>query len=94
MNPRDVAVLGAGLAGLGFARHWPGCIVYEAENEPGGQARSHEFCGAWFAGSRVRSWLRGCGIETVGLLGAWEYVWSDRAYAAGRDLAESMGRAN
>ena len=64
MNPRDVAVLGAGLAGLGFARHWPGCRVYEAENEPGGQARSHEFCGAWFdrgahiCHSRDEGWLK------------------------------------
>lgn len=48
MSAREVAVLGAGLAGLGFARHWPGCRVFEAESEPGGHARSHEFGGAWF----------------------------------------------
>lgn len=48
MPDRNVVVLGAGLAGLGFARHWPGCRVFEAEAEPGGYARSHEFAGAWF----------------------------------------------
>ena len=48
MSDRNVIVLGAGLAGLGFARHWPGCRVFEAEAEPGGYARSREFAGAWF----------------------------------------------
>ena len=48
MSPGGVVVLGGGLAGLGFARHWPGCRVFEAEAEPGGYARSHEFAGAWF----------------------------------------------
>ena len=64
MSGREVVVLGAGLAGLGFARHWPGCRVFEAENEPGGQARSHEFGGAWFdrgahiCHSRDEGWIR------------------------------------
>jgi protoporphyrinogen oxidase len=48
MSERNVIVLGAGLAGLGFARHFPGCRVFEAETEPGGHARSHGFAGAWF----------------------------------------------
>ena len=48
MSARNVIVLGAGLAGLGFARHCPGCRVFEAEAAPGGHARSHEFAGAWF----------------------------------------------
>lgn len=48
MSVRNVAVLGGGLAGLGFARHFPGCRVFEAETAPGGYARSHEFAGAWF----------------------------------------------
>ena len=48
MSARNIVVLGAGLAGLGFARHWPGCRVFEAEAVPGGHARSHEFAGAWF----------------------------------------------
>lgn len=48
MNSGRVVVLGGGLAGLGFARHWPCCRVFEAEAEPGGYARSHEFAGAWF----------------------------------------------
>ena len=39
----------------------------------------------------VRDWLRGRGIETAGLFGAWEYVWSDRAFAAGRALAANLG---
>lgn len=48
MSERNVMVLGAGLAGLGVARHCPGVRVFEAEAEPGGHARSHEFAGAWF----------------------------------------------
>ena len=39
---------------------------------------------------RVRDWLRGRGIETTGLFGAWEYVWSDRAFAGGRSLAQGL----
>ena len=63
MTRRRVAVLGAGLAGLGFARHWPGARVFEAEAEPGGHARSHEFAGTWFdrgahiCHSRDAEWL-------------------------------------
>ncbi|HAL92667.1 MAG TPA: hypothetical protein DCM68_06550 [Verrucomicrobia bacterium] len=48
MSDHNVIVLGGGLAGLGFARHCPGARVFEAEAEPGGYARSHEFAGAWF----------------------------------------------
>ena len=48
MSPRNVVVLGGGLAGLGFARHCPRARVFEAEAEPGGYARSHEFAGVWF----------------------------------------------
>ena len=48
MSGRNIVVLGGGLAGLGFARHCPGARVFEAESEPGGHARSHEFAGAWF----------------------------------------------
>lgn len=48
MSERNVMVLGGGLAGLGFAMHCPGSRVFEAESEPGGHARSHEFAGAWF----------------------------------------------
>ena len=61
---RDVMVLGGGLAGLGFARHWPGCRVYEADSEPGGYARSHEFAGVWFdrgahiCHSQDEAWLK------------------------------------
>lgn len=63
MTERNIIVLGAGLAGLGFARHWPGCRVFEAEAMPGGHARSHEFAGAWFdrgahiCHSRDKAWL-------------------------------------
>jgi nucleoside-diphosphate-sugar epimerase len=63
MPERKVMVLGAGLAGLGFARHWPGARVFEAESEPGGHARSHEFAGAWFdrgahiCHSQDKAWL-------------------------------------
>ncbi len=48
MSARNVVVLGGGLAGLGFARHFPGSRMFEAEAEPGGYARSREFAGAWF----------------------------------------------
>ena len=48
MSGQDALVLGAGLAGLGFARNFPGARVFEADAEPGGHARSHEFAGAWF----------------------------------------------
>ncbi len=64
MSERHVVVLGAGLAGLGFARHWPGCRVFEADGEPGGHARSHEFGGAWFdrgahiCHSQDETWLK------------------------------------
>ena len=63
MTDRNVIVLGGGLAGLGFARHFPGCRVFEAESEPGGHARSHEFAGAWFdqgahiCHSQDKAWL-------------------------------------
>lgn len=56
-------VLGAGLAGAGAARQLPGARVFEAEPEPGGYARSHEFAGAWFdcgahiCHSRDEAWL-------------------------------------
>lgn len=64
MSECNVIVLGAGLAGLGFARHWPGCRVFEADGEPGGHARSHEFGGAWFdrgahiCHSQDEAWLK------------------------------------
>jgi protoporphyrinogen oxidase len=63
MSDRNVIVLGAGLAGLGFARHYPGARVFEAEAAPGGHARSHEFAGAWFdrgahiCHSQDKAWL-------------------------------------
>ena len=70
MSDRNVIVLGAGLAGLGFARHWPGCRVFEAADEPGGHARSHEFAGAWFdrgahiCHSQDEAWLKLVGAAT------------------------------
>ena len=63
MSERNVIVLGGGLTGLGFARHWPGARVFEAESEPGGHARSHEFAGVWFdqgahiCHSQDKAWL-------------------------------------
>lgn len=42
----------------------------------------------------VRDWLRGRGIMTAGLFGGWEYLWSDRAFASGRALAETMRRGS
>ena len=70
MSAPNVVVLGAGLAGLGFARHWPGCRVFEADGEPGGHARSHEFGGAWFdrgahiCHSQDEVWLKLVGAAT------------------------------
>jgi len=70
MLNRNVIVLGAGLSGLGFARHWPGCRVFEADGEPGGHARSHEFGGAWFdrgahiCHSQDEAWLKLVGAAT------------------------------
>lgn len=43
-----VIVLGAGLAGLGCARHLPGCRVFEAAAHPGGHAYSHRAGGVAF----------------------------------------------
>ena len=63
MNVDGVVILGAGLAGAGAARAFPGARIYEAEKEPGGYARSHEFAGAWFdcgahiCHSRDEKWL-------------------------------------
>lgn len=70
MSDRTVIVLGAGLAGLGFARHYPGARVFEAEAAPGGHARSHEFAGAWFdrgahiCHSQDKAWLDLVGATT------------------------------
>jgi len=70
MSSPRVIVLGAGLSGLGFARHWPGCRVFEAEDAPGGHARSHEFGGAWFdrgahiCHSQDETWLKLVGAAT------------------------------
>ena len=64
MSARKVVVLGGGLSGLGFARHCPGCRVFEAEAAPGGHSRSHEFAGAWFdrgahiCHSQDEAWLK------------------------------------
>jgi protoporphyrinogen oxidase len=44
----SVIVLGAGLAGLGCARHLPGCRVFEAANHSGGHAYSHRVAGVAF----------------------------------------------
>lgn len=36
---------------------------------------------------RIAAWLEGQGIVTAGLYGRWKYVWSDQAYAAGKEAA-------
>lgn len=36
---------------------------------------------------RITDWLAGQGIDTAGLYGRWKYVWSDQAYAAGKEAA-------
>lgn len=44
----NVIILGAGLAGLGCARHLPGSRVFESAPHVGGRAFSHEMGGVWF----------------------------------------------
>jgi len=43
-----VVILGAGLTGLGAAKHLPGSVVYEARDHLGGHAYSHEQGGIHF----------------------------------------------
>ena len=43
-----IVILGAGLTGLGAARHLPGSAVYEAKDHPGGHVFSHEQSGIHF----------------------------------------------
>ena len=38
----------------------------------------------------IRDWLRTHRITTAGLFGEWQYMWSDRAYASGRELAHTL----
>ncbi len=45
---RAIVVLGAGLAGLGFAREIPTARIFEAKPHPGGHAYSHETAGVAF----------------------------------------------
>jgi len=45
-NP--VVILGAGLTGLGAAKHLPGSVVYEAKDHSGGHVFSHEQGGIYF----------------------------------------------
>jgi len=40
---------------------------------------------------RICAWLDEQGISTAGLYGRWKYVWSDQAFAAGKEAAEAMG---
>jgi len=44
----SVVILGAGLSGVGAARHLPGSIIYEAKNHVGGHVYSHEQNGLHF----------------------------------------------
>ncbi|MDX2344375.1 MAG: FAD-dependent oxidoreductase [Acidimicrobiia bacterium] len=44
----ETAVLGAGLAGLGFAIELPGVRIFEAKQHPGGHAYSHQAGGVFF----------------------------------------------
>ncbi|HMO50429.1 MAG TPA: FAD-dependent oxidoreductase [Kiritimatiellia bacterium] len=39
---------------------------------------------------RIAEWLETKGIITAGLYGKWKYVWSDQAYAAGKEAAEKV----
>ncbi len=39
---------------------------------------------------RLSRWLESKDIITAGLYGKWKYVWSDQAYAAGREAAEKV----
>ena len=42
---------------------------------------------------RIREWLSAHRIRTAGLFGDWAYIWSDRAYASGRALADDLAKA-
>ncbi len=44
----ETVVLGAGLAGLGFATELPGVRLFEAKRHPGGHAYSHQADGVFF----------------------------------------------
>lgn len=44
----EIAVLGAGLAALGFARQIPNATIYESKRHPGGHAYSHDSGGVSF----------------------------------------------
>lgn len=39
---------------------------------------------------RITDWLESRGISTAGLYGRWKYVWSDQAYAAGKEAAARL----
>jgi UDP-galactopyranose mutase len=43
-----IVILGAGLTGLGAARHLPSSVLYEAKDHPGGHVFSHEQSGIHF----------------------------------------------
>ncbi len=39
---------------------------------------------------RIAGWLEGQGVRTAGLYGRWKYLWSNEAYAAGREAARAV----
>jgi protoporphyrinogen oxidase len=39
---------------------------------------------------RICSWLEGHGIQSAGLYGRWKYLWSDQAYASGKEAAAKV----
>ena len=88
-RPNEAALLEKAVADLGRLLKFPASAVRAAEIRfyPHSYVVSDLERAA--AVRHVRDWLRGRGIETTGLFGAWEYVWSDRAFAGGRALAQA-----
>ena len=89
-RPDEGALLEKALADLGRLLKFPKSAILAAEIRTYPLSYVVSDLDRAAAVRRVRDWLRGRGIETAGLFGAWEYVWSDRAFAGGRALAQAL----
>ena len=89
-RPDEAALMEKALADLGRLLKFPASAVLAAEIRAYPLSYVVSDLERGPAVRRVREWLRGRGIETTGLFGAWEYVWSDRAFAGGRALAQAL----
>ena len=89
-RPDESALLEKALADLGRLLKFPASAILAAEIRAYPLSYVVSDLARGPAVRHVRDWLRGRGIETTGLFGAWEYVWSDRAFAGGRALAQAL----